>query len=263
MLHLILLVLARIEILNALFKLVLRLAKGKFRFVTIGERDIGSAFERENAERRQEANSVIMGRNNGKNTVIQALDLFFIEWHAHHEIVLAPMPREAHAVRLQIAQNVADLAKQRVALPLSIPIVKNAHMAQIDGYHAALIIGVVHRIIVRTAQEVVDARQARKRIGAMGRLRLERCDARGRNSLFRCLRGMFCNLGDTTIQIIGHHRGTHCNTRISCNCHRSRKQNIHAAHAHGLGHKVENIVRPALQVAAIVAVEHKHVLQAV
>ena len=118
-----------------------------------------------------------MGRNNGKNTIIQAIDLFFIERHAHHEIVLAPMSREAHAVRLQIAQRIANLAEQGIAFPFAIPIVENAHMAQVDGHDATLAVGMLHRIVVCVAQEIVDVRQARKRIGAMGRLRVAHCGA--------------------------------------------------------------------------------------
>ena len=136
-------------------------------------------------------------------------------------------------------------------------------MAQIDGYHAALVVGVHHRIVVCVAQKVVDARQACKRIGAMSRLRLERCDTRGGNSLPRSLRGTFRDIDDATKQIVSHHRRAHRDARISRNRHRGRKHDIYAAHAHGLGYKAENIIRPALQVAAIVAIEHKHVLQAI
>ena len=97
----------------------------------------------------------------------------------------------------------------------------------------------------------------------MGRLRLKRCDTRRRNSLFRCLRGTFHNIDDATKQIVSHHRRTHRDARISRNRHRGRKHDVYAAHAHGLGYEAENIVRPALQVAAIIAIEHKHVLQAI
>ena len=75
--------------------------------------------------------------------------------------------------------------------------------------------------------------------------------------------GTVYDLNDTTIQIVGHHRGAHRDTRISRGCHRSREKNIYAAHAHGLGHKAADVIRPALQVSIIVAIEHKHVLQAV
>ena len=68
---------------------------------------------------------------------------------------------------------------------------------------------------------------------------------------------------DTTIQIVSYHRGTYRNTRISRKCHRDGKQNVHTAHTHGYGRKTKNVIRPALQIAAIVTIEHKHVLQTV
>ena len=41
------------------------------------------------------------------------------------------------------------------------------------------------------------------------------------------------------------------------------KQNVHTAHTHGFGHKTKKVIRQALQIAAIVAIEYKHVLQTV
>ena len=160
---------------NTLFELMLRLAQGEFRLVAIGKRNIGTAFKRKNAKRRQETDGIIMSGNDSENAVVQTIDLFFVEWHAYHKIVLAPMAREAHAVRLHIAQDVANLTEQRVALPLSIPIVENAHMAQINVYHTAPIIGMLYRIVVCVAQEVVDTRQTCDCIGTMGRRRVARC----------------------------------------------------------------------------------------
>ena len=74
---------------------------------------------------------------------------------------------------------------------------------------------------------------------------------------------MIHDLSDTTKQIVNHHHGTYRNTRISRNCHRGGKHNVHTAHTHGFGHKTKNVIRQALQIAAIVAIEHKHVLQTV
>ena len=66
------------------------------------------------------------------NAVVDLMDGDVLKGDEYAKVILAPVPCDAHAGILDVLEDRAHIGKQAVAFGLSIPFVKQAHVAHVD-----------------------------------------------------------------------------------------------------------------------------------
>ncbi len=104
----------------------------------------------------------------GANAVIDLMDGVVLKGDENAKVVLAPVSCDAHLGILDVFEDRAHIGEHAVAFGLSVPFIKQAHVAHVDRGDAPGAITPCLKKCVGTPHKLTGSIKARERIDAFG-----------------------------------------------------------------------------------------------
>lgn len=102
------------------------------------------------------------------NAVVDLMDGDVPKGDEYAKVILAPVPCDAHAGILDVLEDRAHIGKQAVAFGLSIPFVKQAHVAHVDRGDAPGAVAPCLEKSVGAPHKLAGSIEARERVDTFG-----------------------------------------------------------------------------------------------